>query len=107
MYLFFPGIVKFEIGYDVFYDGNSQFISYVGIPSEYFHMQKMFISETLLDGMRLQFYIRAYDAMDKYLDDVINVTCDFSPPVIKDLWLTKGDRLNITVHNLLELNEIT
>ena len=57
--------------------------------------------------MRLQFHIRAYDVMDRYLDDLVNVTVDSSPPVITDLWLTKGDRVNISVHNLLELNTMT
>lgn len=101
------GIVKFEVGYNVSYTGSSEFRDFVRVPGEYFHQEKMYISEPLLDGMQLQFHIRAFDIMDKYLDDFVNVKFDVSPPTIKDLWLTKGDRVNITVHNLQELNEIT
>ncbi|XP_060577218.1 uncharacterized protein LOC132734491 [Ruditapes philippinarum] len=32
---------------------------------------------------------------------------DLSPPVIQNLWLTKGDLVNISVHSVLELQELT
>ena len=99
--------MRFEVGYAVLYGGSSEFRDFVSVPGEYFHSEKMYISEPLFDGMQLQFHIRAFDVMDRYLDDFVNVKNDVSPPVIRDLWLTKGDRVNISVHNLQELNEIT
>lgn len=67
----------------------------------------MIINEDLEDGKQLTFLIRGYDVMQNYGEDNATVTIDLSPPEISNLWLTKGDMLNISVHSIEELNEIT
>ncbi|XP_053401094.1 uncharacterized protein LOC123523194 isoform X2 [Mercenaria mercenaria] len=101
------GIVRFEIGYTIEFEGYSSFVNFVPIPEEMFSLQKMIYDDVeLTDGKRLTYTVRGFDILDEYAEDNITVTIDLSPPVIQNLWLTKGDYVNITVHNLLELNEI-
>ena len=59
------------------------------------------------DGDTLTFWVRAYDFRDEYLEESVTVHVDSSPPVINNLWLTKGDLQNISVHGLEALNEMT
>ncbi|ESO88609.1 hypothetical protein LOTGIDRAFT_165393 [Lottia gigantea] len=68
--------------------------------------QSITISPTLQDGDTVKFYIRAYDIVDFFLEEIISLYFDTSPPVIKDLWLTKGDDLNIAVHGLQDFNKL-
>ena len=69
--------------------------------------QDTFISEVLEDGERINIWVRAYDAVRAYIDDFVYATADSSPPIIQNLWLTRGNFLNVAVHNLLELNQMT
>ena len=56
--------------------------------------------------MRLDILVRATDIIGSFADDVIKVKVDMSAPVIEDLWLTRGDRLNISVHNVEDLTKL-
>ncbi|KAL3841827.1 hypothetical protein ACJMK2_019926 [Sinanodonta woodiana] len=69
--------------------------------------EETFITESLEDGERINVWVRAYDAVRAYVEDFVYATADSSPPVIRNLWLTKGDFLNVSVHNVLELNQMT
>ncbi|ESO88616.1 hypothetical protein LOTGIDRAFT_234474 [Lottia gigantea] len=68
--------------------------------------QSITISPKLQDGDTVIFYIRAYDIVDFYLEESTTVYFDMSPPVIKDLWLTKGDDLNIAVHEFHDFDKL-
>ena len=59
------------------------------------------------DGNKLDVTVRAIDVLGKYLDDSVTVYRDATPPLIEDLWLTKGDRLNVSVHRIEDLTEMT
>ncbi|KAK3581576.1 hypothetical protein CHS0354_031922 [Potamilus streckersoni] len=69
--------------------------------------EETFISEILEDGERINIWVRAYDAIRVYVDDFVYATADSSPPIIQNLWLTRGSFLNVAVHNVLELNAMT
>lgn len=59
------------------------------------------------DGYRLDITIKALDILDNYKDDIISVYKDVSSPVIQNLWLTKGDRVNISVHSMEDFSKMT
>lgn len=59
------------------------------------------------DGNRLDITVRAFDIFDEYKDDKISVYKDVSFPVIQHLRLIKGDRVNISVHNLKDFSKMT
>lgn len=59
------------------------------------------------DGDRADITIRAVDIFDKTLDETVTIYKDTTPPVIENLWLTRGDRLNISVHSVEDFAEMT
>lgn len=59
------------------------------------------------DGDRADITIRAVDIFDKTLDETVTIYKDATPPVIENLWLTRGDRLNISVHSVEDFAEMT
>ncbi|XP_061181031.1 uncharacterized protein LOC133189645 [Saccostrea echinata] len=59
------------------------------------------------DGNKLDVTVRAIDVLGKYLDESVTVYRDASPPHIEDLWLTRGDRLNVSVHRIEDFKEMT
>ncbi|XP_078322971.1 uncharacterized protein LOC111122905 [Crassostrea virginica] len=59
------------------------------------------------DGDRADITVRAVDIFDKTLDDTVTVYRDATPPIIENLWLTRGDRLNISVHSLEDFAKMT
>ena len=65
------------------------------------------LSVNWIDGDRLDVTVRAVDIFNKTLDENVTVFRDSTPPVIENLWLTKGDRLNISVHSLEEFDQMT
>ena len=106
--MFYSGIIRFETAYTVELHNISKYNDFTPIPDEYFHGQKMiYTNEKFIDGKRLTYFVRGYDAIGEFAEDNVTVMIDLSPPVIQNLWLTKGNLLNISVHSVLELNELT
>ena len=104
----FLGIVRFDIAYEVELAGVIQRTDFSPVPQELFDYEKMIItSETLVDGKKITFYVRGVDAVERFAQDNITIMVDMSPPVVENLWITKGDILNLSVHNVLELNELS
>lgn len=60
-----------------------------------------------IDGDRLDITVRAIDIFNQTLDENITVFRDATPPIIENLWLTKEDRLNISVHSLEDFAQMT
>ncbi|XP_046557203.1 uncharacterized protein LOC124266453 [Haliotis rubra] len=69
--------------------------------------QSQTITPSLVDGDTVRFWVRAYDIRREFLEEHVTVNIDTSPPVIENLWLTRGDRLNISVHGAEEFSEMT
>lgn len=100
--------MRFDIGYDVELNGVTRRVDFFPVPDELFDHEKMIIrNESLEDGKRFTFYIRGVDAVESYAQDNVTVMVDLTPPVIDNLWITKGNILNLSVHNVLELNKMT
>ncbi|XP_053398434.1 uncharacterized protein LOC128556766 [Mercenaria mercenaria] len=102
------GIVRFEVACTVELNNHSKYTNYTRVPGEYFHLEKMvYNDEDFIDGKRLTYFIRGVDAVGQHAEDSVTVMIDLSPPKIQNLWLTKGDLVNISVHSVLELKELT
>jgi hypothetical protein len=102
----FTGCVDFMVGYTV-YDwhglkDSKPLSSVENILTE---------SETLTldwsDGDKAVITVVAVDIFNKTLNDTLAIYRDATPPVIENLWLTRGDRLNVSVHRLEDFGEIT
>ena len=59
------------------------------------------------DGDKAVITVVAKDIFNKTLNDNLTVYRDSTPPIIENLWLTRGERLNLTVHRLEEFTEMT
>ena len=59
------------------------------------------------DGDRLTTTIKALDVLGESNQDTIIVYRDATPPIIQNLWLTRDDRLNISVHRIEDFTEMT
>ncbi|WAR05117.1 hypothetical protein MAR_020486 [Mya arenaria] len=102
------GIVRFELAYLETYDGKTTKVPSTAVTQFEFNQQQIEIDNiALLDGKKVQFTLRGYDVMDAYAEDNATVWIDTSPPVIENLWLSRGDIINISVHNVAELANMT
>ena len=59
------------------------------------------------DGDKAVITVVAKDIFNQTLNDTLTVYRDSTPPIIENLWLTRGERLNLTVHRLEEFTEMT
>lgn len=104
---YYTGIVRFDFGYEVELNGIKTYTSFFPVPQELFDHEKMIVkNETLDEGKKITFFIRGVDAVESFAQDNVTVMVDLSPPVVENLWLTKGNILNLSVHNVLELNKL-
>lgn len=102
--IFFTGIVKFDIAHDVYGPSNKSSSSFTLVSDVYAEMAVQNVAWD--DGDKLIVTIRAYDLLENYRDEIISVYKDATPPIISNLWLTKGDRINIAVHSVKEFNDM-
>jgi hypothetical protein len=56
---------------------------------------------------QLNVTVQAYDILGNYNDETVTVYRDATPPIIENLWLTRGDRLNVSVHSLEDFTKMT
>lgn len=98
------GIVRFNLQYKVYGPDlkNQQHFS----PTSNVLSQSEDLNIHWNDGYRLDITVRAYDIFDGYIEDTTTVYKDISPPSIKDLWLTNGDRVNISIHSIEDFTEM-
>ncbi|KAK3101903.1 hypothetical protein FSP39_007221, partial [Pinctada imbricata] len=99
-------IVDFKVSYDV-YDVNGVkdtrgLMSVSDIQNQY-----DILNLNWADGDKMYTVVRAIDVLGKYNEENQTVYRDASPPVIEDLWLTRGERLNVSVHRIEDFKEMT
>ncbi|KAL3871817.1 hypothetical protein ACJMK2_039789 [Sinanodonta woodiana] len=99
------GIVRFDVGYETIYQGHMTHVPFKTIQN--IHNESADIIEDIVDGKRMVIHVRAYDIMDNFAEDNINVTIDTSPPVIENLRFTWGDGANISMSRLGEFANLT
>lgn len=58
------------------------------------------------DGDKLHITVRAFDIFDSYIDDMVTVYKDTSPPEIENMWLSNGDRGNVSLYSGEDLSNI-
>ena len=100
----FPGIVNFKYKTSLTddtgeLDSQEAFVSNIEQYKE--------LSVPWKDGNKLEFTVYAIDIMGEQNSEKVTVYKDSSHPVVEDLWLTKGDRLNISVHSVEDFKEMT
>lgn len=71
------------------------------------HDQSTTLDVLWSDGDKLILMVQATDLIGSSNNDTITLHRDATPPVIEDLWLTRGERLNVSVHRVIELTEMT
>ena len=98
------GIVAFQVAYNVTFAQETRQYDFIEVDNIY--TESFTFAENVSDGMRMDILIRALDIFGSFADDVIKVKVDTSPLVIEQLWLTRGDRKNISVHNLEDLTKL-
>ncbi|XP_019617771.1 PREDICTED: uncharacterized protein LOC109465072 [Branchiostoma belcheri] len=59
------------------------------------------------DGDTVRFWVRAYDVMSNFADDYVTIHVDSSPPVIEDIFLSRGGIHTLAVHHSQDLFEMT
>ncbi|XP_053400998.1 uncharacterized protein LOC128557563 isoform X2 [Mercenaria mercenaria] len=102
------GIVRFEIAYHTEVNGQLTYTNFTPVPDKYIRSQNMtYENEKFIDGKKLTYKIRAFDIVGEFAEDNVTVMIDLSPPVIQNLWLTKGTFENISVHSVIELTDLT
>ncbi|XP_060084880.1 uncharacterized protein LOC132564227 [Ylistrum balloti] len=95
------GVVDFWVSFEVYTGGDvlkdSQEFTTIR-PN--IHDQSTSLTVNWDDGDKLNVTVRAIDVMEKYDDVMLTVFRDNTAPVIRDLWLTRGGRTNLSVHSL-------
>lgn len=59
------------------------------------------------DGDKLDVIVRAIDVMGVYDQEIVTVYHDATPPIIENMWLTRGKRTNVFIHNIEDFTEMT
>ncbi|CAH1258772.1 Hypp2074 [Branchiostoma lanceolatum] len=59
------------------------------------------------DGDTVRYWVRAFDVMGNFVDDYVTIHVDSSPPVIEDIFLSRGGVDTLAVHHSQDLFEMT
>ncbi|XP_078682372.1 uncharacterized protein LOC144916849 [Branchiostoma floridae x Branchiostoma belcheri] len=59
------------------------------------------------DGDTVRFWVRAFDVMNNFADDYVTIHVDSSPPVIEDIFLSRGGVDTLAVHHSQDLFHMT
>ncbi|XP_078578622.1 uncharacterized protein LOC144863374 [Branchiostoma floridae x Branchiostoma japonicum] len=59
------------------------------------------------DGDTVRFWVRAFDVMGNHADDYVTIHVDSSPPIIEDIFLSRGGVDTLAVHHSEDLFEMT
>ncbi|XP_069133969.1 uncharacterized protein [Argopecten irradians] len=102
------GIVDFWVSYEVYTNNgaikDSQVLTTI---KPKIHDQATSLTLDWADGDQLNVTVRAIDVLQKYDDVTLTVFRDHTAPVVQDLWLTRGDRTNLSVHSLEDFTTMT
>lgn len=106
LFFYFSGCVDFLTEFFVF-DGqglkdSQQLTSVQNISTE-----SEILTMNWSDGDKAIITVVAKDIFNKTLNDTLTVYRDSTPPIIENLWLTRGDRVNMSVHRLEDFTEMT
>ena len=100
----FLGITRFQYAYNI-----SSVVDNIQYPLKELkgiEKESLDIDINFYDGIKLDIQVRAIDITGGYADDFMTVKMDSSPPIVEDLWLTRGDTVNISVHYIEDLTKL-
>jgi len=100
------GIFDFQVAFEVRTTGNAIKDSQSYTSTEDFHIEKDTVNITWDDGDKLQINVKAIDIFGKTNEDQVTAYRDASPPVIENLWLTKGNRKQQYVHPVATFTDL-
>lgn len=100
----FSGIVRFETEFTVYSPNASQYSDFNATKNVL--DESASLSVTWNDGDMLIVTARAFDIFENYEEDTVTVYKDASHPEIRNLWLTRGDRVNISVHSIEDFSKM-
>lgn len=83
------------------------FRSFTYLPASQLKDEFEWLTVDWSDGDMLNVTVQAYDILGEYNEETITVYRDATPPIIQNLWLTKGDRRNISVHSVADFTQLT
>ncbi|CAC5386461.1 unnamed protein product [Mytilus coruscus] len=103
-------IVDFQVSYQV--DSSDSITTSVKDSQPFTSVSNIYNQYDILtldwaDGDQLTATVKAIDVLDKTNQETIVVYRDATPPIIENVWLTKGDRLNVSVHSLEDFTKMT
>lgn len=101
----FSGIVDFQVSFQVHSPLLKDSRPLTSVSD--IHNQYDILKVNWADGDRLTSTVRALDVLGKFNEDTIIIYRDVTPPVIENLWLTRGDRVNISVHSIEDFTQMT
>ncbi|XP_061177042.1 uncharacterized protein LOC133185758 [Saccostrea echinata] len=100
------GCVAFKTEYSIYDGGNLK--DFRPLASVYdISKESELLTMNWSDGDKAVITVVAVDIFNKTLNDTVTVYRDASPPVIENLWLTRGDVLNVSVHRLEDFTQMT
>jgi hypothetical protein len=77
------------------------------VPEEFFKLETMvYTDEEFVDGKKLTYIIRGTDAFGDFAEDNVTAMIDLSPPIIQNVWLSKGYWGNAKAYSIFGLYEL-
>lgn len=102
----FSGCVDFLTEFSV-YDGQGLKDSQPLTSVQNISTESQILTMNWSDGDKAVVTVVAKDIFNKTLNDTLTIYRDSTPPIIENLWLTRGDRVNVSVHRLEDFTEMT
>ncbi|XP_055958832.1 uncharacterized protein LOC126829498 [Patella vulgata] len=101
------GIVKFLTAFKTDHKGGSTMLE---LPNSSFKdigiKQTVTITPNVKDGDTLAYAVSAVDIVGRFRLEMIYVNFDSTAPVVENLWLTKGNEVDLAVHGVEELDKL-
>jgi hypothetical protein len=96
-----------EVSFEVYDPTLKDFRLFTSLPASQLKDEFEMLTIDWSDGDMLNVTVQAYDIFGEYNEETIIVYRDATPPIIQNLWLTKGDRRNISVHSVADFTQLT
>ena len=104
--MFFTGIVDFKVAFEVHDPLLKDTQVFTSLPAANLGDQFTSVMVDWTDGDQLNVTVRAYDIIGEYNEETVTIYRDVSPPIIENLWLTRGDRVNVSIHNVEDFTKM-
>ncbi|KAJ8299760.1 hypothetical protein KUTeg_023820 [Tegillarca granosa] len=97
--------VDFQVAYKIYDSSLKKESDFVSV-SNIYDQSTTLAGIQWEDGNKLDITVRAFDILNATTEDNITVYRDTTPPIIDNLWLTREDRVNISVHRIEDFTQM-